>query len=475
MNQKTNIIIGGLLVSLGIILGILGTTLSDNFIQKYIYTTTTKPDETIEDYLSEVIKERSYYYQNDELLFEGALSGMVGSLGDAYSTYFSEEAYQDYTNHLNDTMYGIGVAVVLNGPYPMINYVYEGSPALTAGFEKGHTIKTVDGVDLYNKTIPEITGLIKGVKGTTRMIGVYTDNPDVVTNISVTTDLITSSTINYDYVNVNNHKIGYLQIETFASPTYDELLVAMTHLESKEIDDLIIDVRNNPGGLLTSVTNILDYFINTEEPFMYAKSRDEVETKYYINENNHEINYNIVVLMNENSASASEIFAATMHEIGNYQLFGKTTYGKGTMQNAFPLNIERTSVVKLTTHIWLTPNKEWIHGIGVDPSIEVEQTSYEGISYINSYQLISFDQVNEEIKDVQIFLNKKGFTTRLDGYFDDDTREAVRTYQFTKGLEDTGIVDHKTAYQLNLDIMNFYNNKIYDNQYQFALNNVLNN
>ncbi|QVK17697.1 S41 family peptidase [Mycoplasmatota bacterium] len=480
MNKKTNIIIGGLLVSLGIILGILGTTLSDKFIKHQESTTATinnsvEPVERVEDYLSEVIREKSYYYQNDDLLTEGALNGMVESLDDPYSTYLSEEAYIEHTNRLKEMMYGIGISVTLNGHYPLIFNVIEGSPADIAGLQKGDTIKTVDGIDIENKTITEVAELIKGEKGTTRTLGVYSDNSNVVSNINVTIDLINLKTINYDFQIVDNHRIGYLLISSFMAPTYGELLAAMSHLEDQNLDDLIIDVRDNPGGLVTTVKEVLDYYINTDRPFMYSESKDKEQTLYYLDDDNHEIYYNIVVLMNENSASAAEVFAATMHEIGNYQLIGKTTFGKGTMQSSFPINIEKTQMVKLTTHIWLTPNKEWIHHIGVEPTIEVEQTKYAGISYIDSSQEISFDHVNEEIKDVQTFLNHKELsTTRIDGYFDNDTKNAVLAYQAMKGLDQTGVVDDRTAYYLNLDIINYITDKNYDDQYQKALDYIIN-
>ncbi len=478
MNKKTNIIIGALLVSLGIVLGILGTTLSRDIIigsEEDTATTTDDNEIDLEDYLIEVIKAKSYFFQNEEHLIEGALMGIVDSLEDPYSTYFSEEAYEEYVNSLREMMYGIGITVNLNGPYPIIIKVEDGSPAYEAGLRRGHTIKTVDGIDIQNKTIPEIAELIKGEENTVRVLGVYSNNPNVVDQISVTVGLIQTKSVFYDYLNINNHKIGYLKITSFSDPTYEEMLPAINHLENKNIEDLIIDVRDNPGGYLTSVQDILDYFINTDEPFMYSITKDNTEKKYYIKDYDHEINYNIVVLMNENSASASEIFSATMNEMENYQLIGKTTFGKGTMQNSFPLNSEHTSYVKLTTAKWLTPNKVWIHDVGVEPTIDVDQTNYQDISYIDTSQNISFDHVNEEIKDVQLFLNRKfDKQVRTDGYFDIDTENAVKDYQDLKEIEQTGIVDDLTAYYMNLDIMDYLNDKTYDNQYQKALDYILN-
>ncbi len=471
MNKKTNLIIGGLLVALGIVFGILGTTLSDKFIIHKQITTTNMM--TIEDYLSEVISENSYYYQNTDLLETGALTGMVDSLGDPYSTYFSLEQYNDFNNQLNETLYGVGIILSINGSYPIITYVVPNSPADNAGLAIGQTIKKIDDLDIKDKGIPEIISLIKGTAGITRKFAIYTDNPIVLRTINVTIAQLNTTTISYDYLNLSNDKVGYLKIDSFMLPTYDEFVAAIQHLESKNIDDLIVDVRGNPGGLLSSVRSILDYFINTSEPFMYSESKDKIDTPYYLDQNDHEINYNVVVLMDENSASAAEIFASTMHELGNFELIGTTTFGKGTMQSTFPLNITGTKTVKLTTDIWLTANKEWIHHIGVTPTIEVEQTNFNDLSYIDATLEYSYDTVSPEIKDIQVFLNRKSFTTRMDGYFDTNTLNAVKAYQAMNDLNQTGIVDSKTAYQMNIDMINYLNNKNFDNQYQEAMDYVI--
>lgn len=472
MNKKTNIIIGGLLVSLGIILGILGTTISFNMKDK---ASTTNPQETISDYLSEVIGEYSYFYENEDLLLDGALKGMVESLNDPYSVYLSSDDYQKITNEFEGNLVGIGITLASNGPYPIITSVIHNSPADIAGIEVGEVIKAVDNIDVYNKPIGDIANLIKGIKGTIREISVSKIDPEVIYDVNITLDEIYQKSVEYRYENINNQKIGYLKINSFRENTYSELTTAMEHLENKNIDDLIIDVRGNPGGLLSSVTDILDYFINTDKAFMYSTSRTGEEKAYYIENNSHEINYNIVVLMDEHSASAAEIFASSMNELGGYQLIGQTTYGKGTMQSFFPLNITGTRWVKLTTNIWKTSKNEWIGNIGVEPTIVVLQTKFLGLDFINPTEIYSIDDVNQEIKEVQLFLNKKGFTIREDGYFDKDTENAIKAYQTTKEINASGELDANTIYYLNLDILNYLNDNNNDVQYDKAKDYVINN
>ena len=133
----------------------------------------------------------------------------------------------------------------------------------------------------------------------------------------------------------------------------------MNILEKLKIDYLIIDVRDNPGGYLSTVTDVLDYFLNSNQPFMYQEAKDGTLEARYLNKIDHEIDYNIVVLINENSASAAEVFASAMNEIGNYDLIGVKTFGKGTVQQFYCAE-SSLNCMKLTTKIWLTPSKKWI-------------------------------------------------------------------------------------------------------------------
>ncbi len=471
MGKKTNIIIGILLVSLGVVMGILGTTLSFDIMDK---TPATKSQETILDYLSEVIGEYSYFYENEELLLDGALKGMVESLNDPYSVYLSSEDYQKFTDEFEGNMVGIGVTLSDNGPYPIITSVINSSPAKIAGIEAGQVIRAVDKKDVKNMSISEVASLIKGIKGTVREITVTTNDPKVMFDIYVTLDEIYQKSIEYSYINTNNQKIGYLKINSFMDKTYSELTSAMEHLENKFITDLIVDVRGNPGGLLSSVTDILDYFINTNEAFMYSEGRNGEEIPYYIDKNTHEVNYDIVVLMDEFSASASEIFASSMNELGGYPLIGQTTYGKGTMQSFFPLNLTGTRWVKLTTNIWKTSKNEWIGNVGVEPTIPALQTNFIGLGYINPEKTYKLGNVNQEIKEAQLFLYRKGYNLRSDGYFDSDTENAIKTYQTLKNINVSGELDANTIYYLNKDILSYINEIKNDSQYQKALDYIKN-
>ncbi len=469
--KKLNILISCLLFVFGVTVGILGMSIHKSFIEDTT-TTTTKDEPSLEEELLELIKAYSLYYTNDEVLLEGALRGIVESLNDPYSTYMNQEEYEEYENRSSQKFYGIGIGVVKVGPYPMILKVYDDSPAKQAGFQVGYFIKTVDGQDVKDLSIDDVASLIRGTVNTERSIGIFTTNPEDVTIINVIIKEINVKTVSYDYFTIDNKTIGYIKIDSFMDYTPQEVERAMRNLEEQGIDHLIIDVRNNPGGTLSSVRNTIDYFVNTTMPFMYVEYRDgSLKEERLYNIYNHTVTYDIKILMDENSASAAEVFAAAMRDLGHYDLYGKTTFGKGTMQYIIPLTGNRG--VKITSARWLTPNKQWIQDHGIRPTYEVEQVSYQGLSYINGFETIEYDHVGEGIKRVQLLLNCLGYETRSDGYFDTNTLNAVKDYQTKKGIEITGIVDYETAYYLNLDLFNFLNNKEYDMQYQRVLSDIL--
>lgn len=471
MEKKPNYLIGAYLVSIGIIVGVMVLILIQLFTPQLKF----KQRYNEIDYLMEVIKEYSYFYKSEELLKEGALEGIMESLEDPYSVYFSEEEFNRFNSDMNNDSVGAGIIVSINGPYPFITKVLENSPAEEAGLVRGQTIKKINDIDIKDKTYEEILNIIKGSKGDEREFEVFLDDETITEIVNLKLATLNNPTVTYEYFESNQKKIGFLRINIFGSTTENEVKNAMTYLELKNIEDLIIDVRDNPGGLLDSVAKVTDYFINSEQPFMYEQSRNDTKVPYYLLENPRNIDYNIAILINEHSASAAEVFAAAMNELGDYPLIGKTSFGKGTVQILVPINPKETKSIKLTTDRWLTPSGKWIHEIGLDPTIEVELTNHFDLSFINAVNPFEYDQVDIEIKDVQIFLNRLGYESRMDGYYDEKTVEAVKFYQEDHDLQVTGTIGMETAYQLNLDIINYVNNKENDNQYQKALEYLLDN
>lgn len=470
MIKKLNYIISALLVTLGIIIGSMGFIIGIKFLgNKTIESTEALiiDDENYKIFLEimKIVENKAYFFNQQEDLFEGALRGIIEALGDPYSVYFSEKEYVDYINQINASIYGIGITIAHNGPYPIIIKVYENTPAYNAGVEVGDIIKTVNYIDVKDKPLSEISNIIKSSEEEVK-IGIYRDNPNNQKHYVMKLDEINLPTISYQHEKIGSNLLGYLKIDSFSLDTANELFAAMNVLEELKIDYLIIDVRDNPGGYLSSVTDVLDYFLNSKQPFMYQEAKDGSLEARYLEKFEQEIDYDIVVLINENSASAAEVFASAMNELGNYDLIGVKTFGKGTIQQFFCTS-ESLNCMKLTTKIWLTPSKKWIDKEGVNPTIIVED-ELRKMLFINPFKEMKFDIVDENVKCVQVLLTKLGYDIRTDGYFDKATEAAVKDFQLTNDLQITGVVDFITAYHLNKFYLNILNDLDYDNQYQVA-------
>ncbi|MDF2699174.1 MAG: peptidase [Haloplasmataceae bacterium] len=429
------------------------------------------------DKLLAILKENSFYYENEEELYEGALRGIVASLEDPYSTYFDEEEYNNFLSQLQASFAGLGVTIGTKGSYPIVTSVITDSPASKAGIKVGDTLLKVDGEDLKGKSNSEIASLIKGPKGSARSIVIASDDMNNQNTINVTLDTVTTDTVLSEVIEVEDKKIGYLVITTFGEPTTLEFENAMETLKSQNIDGLIIDVRSNPGGYLSTVKSMLDYFIDSEDPFMYQQYNDEEKVPYYLKDGKSYNMDDIVILINEYSASASEIFAATMKELKNYQLIGKTTFGKGTVQVTNFIDDDETKTVKYTTSLWLTSTGVWIHGNGVNPSIDVELIKFKDLAFLEYSEDLMIDHVDQEIKEMQVLLTRLGYITRTDGYFNIQTSDAVRDFQEDyMGIDRaTGFVTEETIYELNLELIKYLNNLENDEQYLKAIEYIVQN
>jgi carboxyl-terminal processing protease len=432
-------------------------------------------------YLMKLIKEHSYYFDEEKLLDEGAFRGIVGALGDPYSDYFNEEEYADFKGQISGNFAGVGISVVKTGNYTLIANVIENSPAETAGLKRGDVILEIDGSNAYDKLPSEIAGMIRGEINTSRTIKVARGNLENVVTIEVTIKSVTSQSIDYQVFKEGNQVIGYVQITGFSGETFKQFKDAIVALEKSNITDIILDVRNNPGGSLNTVLDMLDYLIDTDKPLMYSRNKKGEMREYAQDKFKTTVDYDVMVLINENSASASEIFAATLNEIAGYPLIGKTTYGKGTMQGTFLLNVGQTTAVKLTIENWLTPNKKSIQGIGVAPTTEVNWPAIYQMSYLDYLMELSVDTVNLEAIYLQTFFQNLGYEIRNDGYVDQKTINALIDYQtklqtkYGVSFTELGKLDFMSVYYLNQAVIEMAKDLTIDVQFQAAFDMALTN
>ena len=319
---------------------------------------------------------KDYYKSVDSnTLIEGAINGMLGSLNDEHTMYFDKKSKEAFDSELSGNYYGIGAQIQLTGEGTIkITKVFNDSPAEKAGLKAEDVFVSVDGVSVKGKNATEVANMLKSNTVKTSKIVIKREGNEI--NFDVTKENITLFSVSSEMLKNNNKNIGYLSVSIFGQKTYSQFKDALLKLESQNMDSLIIDLRGNTGGYLYTVTNMLEEFVGKDNIMYQIQSSNGV--KKYKSSKETSRKYKIVILVDENSASASEIMAASMKENYGAILVGKTTYGKGTVQTT--KNLSNGSMIKYTIEKWLTPSGKNIDKEGIKPDYEVEL----GDSYKNN-------------------------------------------------------------------------------------------
>lgn len=325
---------------------------------------TNKYTENINKYYQYIID--NYYEDVDKSkLASGAIKGMLESLGDEYTYVLGEEDADNFDIELEGEYQGIGIEIVTNNKDEIIIYnVLNNSPAAKAGLKVGDIIKEVDGIAY--KDSKEIANYIRNDASHIIKIKVIRDGKEkefATKKESVTIDSVMSKTFTK-----NKKKIGYIYISIFSNSTTKQFKDKLKKLEEKDIDALIIDVRDNSGGHLTTATKIISMFLDSSHIIYQTDTKGKIE-KFYSNGKQTK-KYPIAVLQNSNSASASEMLSAALKEEYKALVVGETSYGKGTVQEL--TNISKDTELKITTKKWLTPKGNSINKKGVVADIEVK-------------------------------------------------------------------------------------------------------
>lgn len=309
-----------------------------------------------------------YYGEVDKKeLTSAAIKGMMNYLSDDYSMYFTEDEKNDFNERLNGVYTGLGVEITNDASNnAMIVTVFDNSSAKEANLKPGDIIAKINGEDVLGLGKEEVVKKIKGKNNYSFNMSVLRDNNLI--DVKVATKSITLSSVTSSVIEKDNEKIGYIYISIFALNTYDQFKEQLEELEKMKITSLIIDVRSNTGGHLTSVTSILDLFLNKTDVMYQIKSKDKIKKVYGTETSTRK--YPIVVLTNELSASASEILASALKEAYGAKTVGIKTFGKGTMQNM--LDLENGGMIKVTTEEWLTSKGNKINKEGVPVDYEVK-------------------------------------------------------------------------------------------------------
>lgn len=320
-----------------------------------------------------IYEQMQYYYLydiNDEDLQDGMLQGMLAALGDPYSVYYNESDLDSFTTQTEGEYYGIGCMVTQNLITGVITIVtpYVGAPAYEAGILPGDILYAVDGEPVTGMELDQVVLGIKGNEGTTVELTIVREGEPDYLYFDVERRHVEIPTVEYE---MKDDHIGYIAVTSFDGVTAGQFQAAYEDLEKQGMKGLVIDMRDNGGGLLSTVEEMLDYLLPKGVIF-YAK--DKYGTKYleYTSDRAAALDVPLAILINGNTASAAEVFSGNIQAFGLATLVGTNTYGKGIMQNTFTTNPEGTTAIKLTVADYYIHGDRNIHGIGIAPDVEVE-------------------------------------------------------------------------------------------------------
>ncbi len=352
----------GVVISMGvsILLGIYNKNIGYVFARDMQYEEKIKTIYNVleEHYVDEVVEE-----DLEEMMYRGLVAG----LNDPYSEYMSEENFKSFMESSSGTYYGIGAVVSPTTEDNKIVIVtpYKDCPAYNVGIRAGDKILQVNGIDVFGDKLEEAVSMMKGPKGTDVEVMIEKSSGEMEL-ITITRDEIQIVTIEHELLDNN---LGYIKISAFDEVTKDQFNEAYEGLLQQNIEGLVIDLRNNPGGLLHVVADITDRLI--PKGFI-TYTEDKNGERDYIYSNAEEIEIPLVILVNGNSASASEVLSGAVQDTGKGILVGEQTFGKGLVQSIFPL--QDGSAIKTTISRYYTPNGICIHGEGITPDYVVDMS-----------------------------------------------------------------------------------------------------
>ena len=308
----------------------------------------------------------SFYFEevDDEKAKDSIYKAYLSSYGDKYTVYYTAGEYKKLTETTNGTFSGIGAVCQISseGGILLVD-VYESGAGYKAGLRSGDRIIQVDGTDVTDMDLSSAVALVKGEKGT--QVGLKIVRDGATSDYTVVRDEIEVQTVNYA---ITEDNIGYISVSQFENVTAKQFKAAIEDLKSEGAKGIIIDIRNNPGGLLTTVISMLKDIL-PNGLIVYTEDKDG-NRKEYSDNDNEELDMPLAVLVNGNSASASEIFAGAIQDYGKGVIVGTQTFGKGIVQTVKPLT--DGSAIKFTIAKYFTPKGQDIHGKGVTPDVVVE-------------------------------------------------------------------------------------------------------
>lgn len=417
-----------------------------------------------------LIDKKFYQEVDNEKVVAGAIQGMLNALNDPYSVYMDAEEAEEFNSAvIESTFTGIGAEVTLNQGKVTVVAPIKDSPADKAGIRAKDVILSVNGESLDGLTLNEAVAKIRGPKGTKAKLTIMREGLSTPVEIAVVRDEIDFETV---YANMLEEQIGVIEVRQFAQNTAARFLEELDVLEKEGMKGLIIDLRNNPGGVMLSAIEMAQPFVPKGQPIVQVENRNG-EREVQPSETGTGKDYPVVVLINNGSASASEILAAAIAEAGGGTLVGERTFGKGLVQSAFDSGVGDGSNIKMTIAKWLTPDGNFINEDGIQPHIEVKLPDYYYVVPLSKAEDLKTGSLHNDVRNLQLMLEGLGLEPdRKDGYFSDKTAEMVKKFQQQHALPVTGVVDNDTAVKIEQALIEKMMDSSADQQMNKAIEHV---
>lgn len=331
----------------------------------------------------------NYYKEVDkDKLVESAINGMVSSIGDEYTSYSDKDVTDNFNEAVNGKYMGIGALIMKSENDLVIYKVFEDSPSYRAGLKDGDIILKLDDKDTKDMSVNDIASIVKNDRN--KEVKILVKRGEENLDITIVKDMVELPVVSGKVINHNDKKIGYISLSIFSSVASEQFNKELVKLEKEGISGLVIDVRGNSGGYLTTVTDIVSYFLKKGDIIYKLEVNDKVTVRK--DKTKESRDYPVAVLIDKNSASASEILASSIKESYNGYVVGTNSYGKGTVQQTLVLS--DGSMIKYTIEKWLTPLGNWINEEGVIPTNYVELSS----EYLNNPVFENDNQLNKALE-----------------------------------------------------------------------------
>ena len=415
------------------------------------------------------IMEKKFYYAQDtdeyrQKLLTDAINGMVDAQGDKHTIYMTSDEYAAFTDSLDSNFVGIGITYQAMTDSILVRKVILGSPAATAGLQAGDVITAVDGTVITADNMSAIVTSIKGQAGTEVRLTVLRQehSQDVTVTRGVVSNTVDSQA---------DGELGIISISSFSTGTAAELGTHLASLQEKGVRRLIIDLRDDGGGYLTTLAAAASYFLDTGTVIIRQKDNQGIETDVKAADATKYKYDRIVILTNANTASSAEAFTLALKEHCGAVTVGDTTYGKGEAQ--VTKLFTDGSALNYTEVLWYSDSGASVAGVGIVPDVPVRLAAALYMKYLDfkDDESYAYDGVSEVVAHGQLMLQMLGYNVdRVDGYFDAATRQAFAAFQKEQGLTASGVFDKATAQALNAAVLSAWHShpEVYDTQMKAA-------